>query len=64
MKRILRRPDVTKKTGLERSAIYARVAAGTFPKQIKLGPKAIGWLEFEVDAWIDQQVAHRDGQAA
>ena len=58
--RILRREAVTEKTGLERSAIYQRMALGTFPKQVKLSAKAVGWLESEVDAWIASKVAARD----
>ena len=64
MKRILRRPEVTDKTGLRRSAIYQRMANGTFPKSIKLGPKAIGWAESEIDQWIDARIAERDAEAA
>ena len=62
--RILRREAVTEKTGLERSAIYQRMALGTFPKQVKLSAKAVGWLESEVDAWIASKVAQRDSKAA
>jgi len=58
--RILKLPDVTDKTGLRRSAIYARMAQGVFPQQIKIGPKGVGWLESEVDAWIADLVRRRD----
>jgi prophage regulatory protein len=40
--------------------LYARVKAGTFPRPIRLGSHAVGWLESEVDQWIDQQRAARD----
>ena len=60
--RILRRNAVTQKTGLERSAIYDRMQRGVFPKQVKLGPKAVGWLEHEIDAWIDARAAERDAE--
>ena len=49
---ILRLPKVTHTTGLCRSSIYARIQRGTFPKPIKLGPKAVGWLASEVDTWL------------
>lgn len=54
---ILRRPEVEARTGLSRSTIYLKVAQGSFPKPINLGPRAVGWLAAEVDAWIEQQVA-------
>ena len=54
---ILRRRTVEARTGLSRSTIYLRMAQGTFPKSIPLGPRAIGWLEAEVEAWLQAQVA-------
>ena len=54
---ILRRPEVEARTGLSRSTIYLKIAQGTFPKSISLGPRAVGWLATEVEAWLLQQVA-------
>lgn len=54
---ILRRRTVEARTGLSRSTIYLRMAQGTFPKSIPLGPRAIGWLESEIEAWLQAQVA-------
>lgn len=50
--KILRLPSVKTRTGLSRSTLYARAAEGTFPRPISLGPRAVGWLESEVDGWI------------
>ena len=54
--RILRLPDVLDLTGLARSTIYAKIAAGQFPKPFKLGQRAVGWLEADVDSWIETKV--------
>lgn len=61
--RILRRPAVEGLVGLKRSAIYAAVAEGTFPRPVSLGRHAVGWLEDELQAWIADRIAVRDGQA-
>jgi len=50
--RILRLPEVINRVGLKRAAIYQYVDRGLFPKQINLGPRAVGWLEHEIDAWV------------
>jgi prophage regulatory protein len=50
--RILRLPGVKEKTGKGKTAIYDAVKAGTFPAPIKLGRRASGWLESEIDDWI------------
>jgi prophage regulatory protein len=63
MKKIMRRPEVESVTGLSRSSIYELVAAGTFPKPINLGGRAVGWLEGEIVAWVEKRVAERDRKA-
>jgi prophage regulatory protein len=55
--KILRLPAVKTKTGLSRSTIYARVSQGTFPAALSLGPNTVGWLEADIEEWIDQQIA-------
>ena len=46
-------PKVKERTGLSRSTIYAKIAEGTFPRPVSLGARAVGWLESEIDAWIN-----------
>ncbi len=53
---ILRRPQVEARTGLARSTIYDRMKAGIFPAPISLGAKAVGWIESEIDAWLNAQI--------
>lgn len=53
---ILRLKDVISKTGLARSTIYARMADGTFPKSVALGGRVTGWLDYEIDGWIERCV--------
>ncbi len=53
---ILRRRQVSARTGLSRSSIYAKIAEGTFPKQISLGARAVGWEEEKIDAWLSECV--------
>ena len=61
--RVLRLPRVQARTGLSRSTIYVRVADGNFPKPVRLGARAIGWIEAEVDQWIRRQIAASRGDA-
>lgn len=66
--RILRRHEVERLVGLSRSAIYRRIADGTFCKPVVLGgggdAHAVGFVESEVIAWIDACIAQRDKAAA
>lgn len=56
MPQILRLPAVKARTGLSRSTIYQRIGEGQFPRPVKLGPRAVGWLETDVDAWLDARI--------
>jgi len=47
---------VKSRTGLSRSTIYQRIGAGTFPKPVNLGARAVGWLESEIDGWLTAQI--------
>lgn len=53
---ILRLALVKQRTGLSRSSIYSGVKQGTFPAQISLGPRAVGWLESSIDQWIQSRI--------
>jgi prophage regulatory protein len=60
----LRIADVCRATGLPQSTIYEMVSRGTFPKQVRLSPRAVGWVESEVLDWQSARIAERDGVAA
>ncbi|WP_108649318.1 helix-turn-helix transcriptional regulator [Dongshaea marina] len=53
---VLRLPTVIDRTGLSRSTIYSRIAKGIFPTPIALGGRAVGWIESEIDNWLEQQI--------
>lgn len=55
-RRFLRRLQVQDLTGLKKSHLYAMAKSGRFPRQVKLGEKAAGWVEQEVAGWIDSRV--------
>lgn len=55
--KILRLRATKEWTGLSRSTIYAMMKNGTFPKSLSLGARAIGWLESDIQAWVDSRVS-------
>lgn len=59
--RLIRLPQVKATTGLSKSSIYARIAEGTFPKQIPLGPRLVVWVESDIQNWIAKQVSAARG---
>jgi prophage regulatory protein len=59
----LRRHAVEARTGLSRSSIYDRIAAGEFPKPVPLGGRSVGWLESEIVEWQKARIAERAHKA-
>ncbi|HAT8315137.1 TPA: helix-turn-helix transcriptional regulator [Legionella pneumophila] len=55
-KTILRLPTVKKRVGMSRSNIYKLMSEGLFPKSISIGIRAVGWIESEINEWIEQQI--------
>lgn len=56
--RLIPLADVLNISGLSKSELYRRIAAGTFPAQVNLGWSS-RWSEQEVGQWVEQQKAAR-----
>jgi prophage regulatory protein len=54
--KISRLPDVIGQTGLSRSTLYELIRRGDFPRQIRLGPRAVGWVDSDIDDWIRRRI--------
>ena len=54
---VLRLPAVIQRTGLSRSSIYNYIREKRFPAPILLGIRSIGWIETDINAWIEQREA-------
>lgn len=63
-KAFLRRAEVERLTGFSVSTLYRLSKAGDFPKPVKIGARASGWIAGEVEAWIEQRVAASRKEAA
>jgi prophage regulatory protein len=55
--RILRKKEVLHITGLSKSTIYAKIKEGTFPKQIILSVRSVGWFEHEIQDWLKSRAS-------
>ncbi|CAH2902088.1 MAG: hypothetical protein PCALPYG88_5742 [uncultured Paraburkholderia sp.] len=63
MDQVMRMKDVVKKIGLCRATIYSMISRGEFPRPIRIGERATGWRESELEAWLARRSAERE-QAA
>ena len=62
MKNIVKINAVKQQTHLSVASIYRLAKQGDFPKQMKLGVRASGWLQSEIDDWIQSRLNDRDSK--
>jgi predicted DNA-binding transcriptional regulator AlpA len=55
---------VTEVTGQSENALDAKIANGTFPIPVKIGPRSIRFFLDEVVAWQQERAAERDAKLA
>lgn len=61
----IRLPKVLALVGLSQTTIYDMANAGRFPKQVKLGGRAVAWVKSEVLQWnMDRVAAARGDQVS
>ncbi len=58
-KKVLRFSQVIQKTGLPKSTVYRLISEGKFPRQFKLSERSSGFLESEVDDWLESRANSR-----
>ncbi|MDN4623674.1 MULTISPECIES: helix-turn-helix transcriptional regulator [Enterobacterales] len=56
--RLIRLPEVLHKTGYKKAWIYRLISENRFPKPIKLGSRAVAFIEIEVDEWISNTISN------
>jgi prophage regulatory protein len=57
--KLYRLPEVCDLIGLRRSAVYAAIARGEFPKPIKIGKRASAWKHADIEAWLQARAAKK-----
>ncbi|WP_454884959.1 helix-turn-helix transcriptional regulator [Sphingomonas oryzagri] len=58
--RFLRLPAVVEKTGRGRASIYRMMSEGSFPRQERIGARAVGWRLSAVARWMKAPGEYRE----
>jgi prophage regulatory protein len=53
--KILRFPEAVSRTGLSRATLYRLMKKGGFVRPIRIGDRAVGFRDVELDAWIESR---------
>lgn len=56
-KNLIRITEVQRRIGYSKAWIYRLLKDSRFPKPVKIGTRAIAFVESEVDEWIEQRIA-------
>jgi prophage regulatory protein len=60
---LVRIDDVVARFGLHgHEQVYGLMKDGQFPRPIRVGKRAVAWLESELQQWLAQRVAERDAR--
>jgi prophage regulatory protein len=60
---LVRVDDVVARYGLHgHEQLYNLMAAGQFPRPIRLGKRAVAWVEAELQDWLASRVAERNAR--
>ena len=59
--RFIRASEIAARLGVARPTIYGWVEVGRFPQPIQLGPRVVGWIRSEFDAWVHNRIAETRG---
>lgn len=60
--KIIRIKEVLNRVGLSKSSLYSYISQGKFPRPCKIGLRAIGFMESEVNAWLEERAEQRGGK--
>lgn len=61
---LIRISEVQRRTGYSKAWIYRLLKESRFPQSIKIGSRAIAFVESEIDEWINQRIAESRGEVA
>jgi prophage regulatory protein len=64
LQKVYRLKAVEAFTGKKRSALYSDIAQGKFPKPLRVGERAVAWLEQDLLEWQRRRIARRDRTGA
>lgn len=60
---LLRRNTVLERCGMSTSTLYRLMDQKRFPPPVRIGGRAVAWVESEINEWIAARIEERDNAA-
>lgn len=61
---LIRLTEVQRRTGYSKAWIYRLMSQGKFPTSVKIGTRAIAFVESEIDEWVNERIAESRKEVA
>lgn len=62
--RLIRLSEVLERTGFGKAWIYRLISQNSFPKPVKIGIRAVAFVESEIDEWIQLTIENSRNHVA
>jgi prophage regulatory protein len=59
---ILRKQEVLRRIGVSASTLWRMEREGEFPSPVRISTNRVGWVETEIDEWIQARIEQRGGE--
>jgi prophage regulatory protein len=63
-RRLIHKADVLAQIPFSIATMWREIAAGRFPKPVRIGARRVAFFQDEIDAWLARRVAERDAARA
>ena len=57
LSKILKLSEVLERTGLKKTTLYSEIRRQAFPRPIQLSIRRVGWLDADLEAWLQAKRA-------
>jgi prophage regulatory protein len=61
---LITKAAVLKQIPISTATMWREIAAGRFPKPIRVGARRVAFFQTEIDEWLAARIAERDAKAA
>lgn len=55
--RLLTLPKVQERVPISTRTIYRWMSSGKFPRNFKIGPQTVAWLQSDINKWINEKAS-------
>lgn len=62
-RRFIRLPEVLDRVGLKRTQVFELMNDGRFPRSVRVGKRAVAWIEDEIERFQEERIADRDAKS-